>query len=219
MEGILFDNRLLNLHHYKVFLISEHFSVTSPKDRSIFYSGFDPDILRNPTLPPLKNWQLANLLSGAAGFTRFEHTPGGRVLQSDYDSNRDKFNESAWKIIWSLGSAKFAYNVRGNVTAITNGAKLEGVFLETELPILMENKRVTSINCFPKQLLKEFAPHLRDKQSKEKLLNIITNPSFIRAARTIASQSQGFTDKRYHELRDYIAGNRPLGRDYDFGRI
>jgi len=56
--------------------------------------------------------------------------------------------------IWDIVSANLAAAASGNVVTLTAGARPDGVFAQTELPVLMGNQDVTSVDGIPMALLR-----------------------------------------------------------------
>jgi hypothetical protein len=70
---------------------------------------------------------------GLSGFLYGETVDGVRIPNS----------------IWDELSARFASEAVGEVVTITGGASMSRVFYQTELPIILGNPKVTSINGIP----------------------------------------------------------------------
>lgn len=60
--------------------------------------------------------------------------------------------------IWCLASERFAENVQGEVQTHVIDARGDRTFRETELPILLDNEQVTSINGISREELKALSP-------------------------------------------------------------
>jgi hypothetical protein len=60
--------------------------------------------------------------------------------------------------IWDLLSARFVAQARGEVITLTGGARRDGVFAQVELPQLLRNPAVTSIDGIPIAELRRLSP-------------------------------------------------------------
>ncbi|MEB3183695.1 MAG: calcium-binding protein, partial [Cyanobacteriota bacterium] len=60
--------------------------------------------------------------------------------------------------IWDLLSARFVAEARGDVITITGGARPDGVFAQVELPGLLRNPAITSIDGIPISQLRQLTP-------------------------------------------------------------
>jgi hypothetical protein len=105
----------------------------TPHDRSVFYSGPGN---REKALHAAQN-----------GGVPIDATPGGKALNAEnlYGEFSPVTNKEA-DAIWSKASETFANAASGDVTAFVRGALPNRVFGSTELPLLLKNGNVTSIN-------------------------------------------------------------------------
>jgi hypothetical protein len=72
--------------------------------------------------------------------------------------SRDANGNRAANGIWDLLSARFVQRASGNVITLTGGARRDGVFAQVELPQLLRNPAVTSIDGIPTAELRRLAP-------------------------------------------------------------
>jgi len=135
--------RTLPKGYYLATISSPHFDVSTPKDRAIFYSGVDNSVKRMVTGADGKNYRLAGIASGSAGFMHLEGTPGGKWLM---DQDLSHLSPKDVGAVWEAASVKYAKGASGNVTAYVEGAKEEGVFRSKELRALILNPNVSSLN-------------------------------------------------------------------------
>ncbi len=86
--------------------------------------------------------------------------------------------------IWDTLSDRFASNAKGPVFTLTGNARVDGAFAQVELPALLRNPNVTSIDGIPVEILRS----LRLDQA----LKLVSAASELRAARIgIPVDSQG----------------------------
>jgi hypothetical protein len=152
--------------------IAESSSVKS-KDKAVFYSGEG-------------NQQRAIDYAQKTGAVPIDHTPAGKQLNGIYNKafeyygnkllgnkatdavmnkvserygNRRLGNKAADAVMDKV-SERFAKNARGHVNTFVIGAKPERIFRTTELPALLNNSKVKSINGVDRNDLKKL--HDRD---------------------------------------------------------
>jgi Ca2+-binding RTX toxin-like protein len=94
--------------------------------------------------------------------------------------------------IWDTLSERFVSMAQGDVITLTGGARADGAFAQVELPALLRNQAVTSINGIPTEILRTLRP--------DQALKLVNAVSDLRASRIgIPVDSQG----------------RPLAQDAD----
>jgi Ca2+-binding RTX toxin-like protein/PAS domain-containing protein len=76
-----------------------------------------------------------------------------KILSYLYGS-RDADGNRIANGIWDRVSARFAAAASGEVLTLTAGARLDGVFAQSELPVLLANPRVTRIDGIPISVLR-----------------------------------------------------------------
>ena len=150
----------MNAEEYRAHVRSDDFDVSCPHNGAVFYSNhrFDGGHLNRNSADDL-------------GLTRLEQTDGGRWLQAQktYESLETLDGQpTLWTrpdadSVWSEASTKFARSVSGNVTTRVIGAEPDTLFRSKELPALLENQKVTSINGVSREELK--ALYDRDKEA------------------------------------------------------
>lgn len=121
--------------------IVKHGDFATPKDRAVFYSG-----------PGNRNRALHTAQNGGVPI---DATPGGTALNGEnlYGEFSGFTNKEA-DMIWSQASEKFANGASGNITAFVRGASPDRLFGATELPLLLKNDKVLSINGVPAATLR-----------------------------------------------------------------
>jgi hypothetical protein len=119
--------------------VSSIASVDTPRNKSVFYSG-----------PGNRNKALA---STKDGFVPIDGTDCGKQLSKEnlYDEFHPLHAEADSH--WSMASKRYAEGASGDVTAYVQGASPNRVFAQTELPILLQNEKVETINGIPRKLL------------------------------------------------------------------
>ncbi|MBG0809498.1 hypothetical protein IY145_08910 [Methylosinus sp. H3A] len=125
----------------RIAAIADEASVATPKDKAVFYSG--------------EGNRKKALAAAERGSVPIDKTECGRALEAEnlYSEANELRNRTA-DGYWTRASQRFAENASGDVTAYVHGASPDRVFAQTELPVLLENRKVTSINGMPTQLLR-----------------------------------------------------------------
>ena len=146
-------------------------------DRTVLYSG---DIDEGP--PPLGSWKLATGMQAQdPGVLIIDVTERGRFLTSEVfqdamlrafadegfetyaditkarGSAANEFLFSAEEGAWAQASRSFAQSLEGDVVALTSQANPERTFGLVELPALLANPKVKSVNGIPKSTLAQLA--------------------------------------------------------------
>ncbi len=88
-----------------------------------------------------------------------EHTEcGAKLVELGFESTKT-FTKDEVQTVWSEASRRFIAAASGNVTAFVDGADPRSVFCTVELPNILQNKKITTVNgidkfLFAKQLEK-----------------------------------------------------------------
>ena len=119
------------------------FNVSSFNNKAVFYSG-DNDknkarALAQKGLNPIDRTFAGKKLAGIN--ERYRQRFG--LLEGDRRSNK----------VWTLASKRYAQNARGSVKTFVCGSRPNSVFRKTELPTLLKNQKVTSINGIDRNTL------------------------------------------------------------------
>jgi hypothetical protein len=156
---------------------SDEFDVSSPRDGATFWSG---DKVANDTLVEgqpatagdgrprssdeaaegkgyfelSRNYVRAEHAVADGERTRLESTPGGRWLQQQ-DLKAQGFDGNERAALWEEASEKYAQGASGDVSTRIVGAEDTSVFRKVELPTLLDNDKVTSINGVPRDELRQ----------------------------------------------------------------
>jgi len=115
----------------KVQFISKFFSVASPTDGAVFYAG-----------PGTQ--KAAEELAEKTGKTTLGQTSAGQYLDQNLNGS-DAFESTEALDIWRDTSERYAQEASGEVTAVVNNPASDSVFVDTELPALLDNPNVTQI--------------------------------------------------------------------------
>lgn len=135
-------------------LIAETLDVTTPENSIVLYSI--------NYLPTTHNRDLAfDCVKFNPGKMMIEHTPcGAELVKLGFDSV-DKCNLPLEQIVtvWKVASKRFIEAASGNVCAFVDGADRRSVFRSMELPTILQNERILTINGIDKF---EFAKIFKD---------------------------------------------------------
>lgn len=121
---------------------------TTQRDCAVFYCGWSEE------RPAIRYGDEAPKLA-ALGPRCIIEVDAGRELQAKIDAAgaAEQLTEQEKKELWQLASAKFAEAASGHVLLLSDEAKPHYVFIATELPILLNNDKVTDINGVPRKTL------------------------------------------------------------------
>lgn len=125
--------------------------VSTPKDSLVTYS-----ITGQPTK---QNRDKAfAYVTANPGAMMIDHTPcGAKLVEMGLQSSDTGLPPENVMLIWKEASRRLIENASGNVTAFVDGATPESVFISMELPQILSNPKITTINGEPKQ---QFATRL-----------------------------------------------------------
>ena len=125
--------------------IAETFDVATPENSVVLYSI--------SYLPTTENRDRAFACVGAnPGRLMIEHTPCGAALVKLGLDSADKCKLSAEQIaaVWKVASRRFIEAASGNVSAFVDGADPRSVFRSMELPTILQNEHIRTINNMDK---------------------------------------------------------------------
>lgn len=124
--------------------VAKTFDVATPCDGLVVYS-----ISYQPTKV---NRDLAfDYVSKNQGKMMLDHTPcGAKLLELGLASSDTGLSDEDVVLIWKEASKRLIENATGNVTAFVEGADPRSVFCSMELPTLLTNSKVTTINGIDK---------------------------------------------------------------------
>ena len=120
--------------------------VATPKDCAVFFSVSFLPTKEN------KDMAFAYIAANPQAMT-IEQTACGKALldlhlENFAETEADKLTIAA---IWAEASKRYVEQASGNITAFVHGADPRGVFLSTELPAIMRNPAIITINGVKKQ--------------------------------------------------------------------
>ncbi len=94
------------------------------------------------------------------GHLLIEHTEcGAKLVEMGFESTKT-LNKDESMMIWSEASRRFIAGASGNVTAFVEGADPRSVFRTVELPNILQNDKITTVNGMDKFL---FAKQIENK--------------------------------------------------------
>jgi len=128
------------------YIMSHASEFSSPKDHSVFYSGesyTNYDVYLNKD-------RAFEFIENNDTYTTIETTKGGHLLQNVYEN----FERQDANKITSTASQQYAALASGEVRTFVVDASENGIFRSIELPILLDNEKVTSINGVDREELK-----------------------------------------------------------------
>lgn len=119
--------------------IAENFDVVTPKDKVVLYS-----ISYLPTREN-KDKALAFLKEHEDFFT-LDDTPCGKQLISLGLETGSGTPEAEILKIWAIASKRFIQSASGNVTAFVDNADERSTFVSVELPQILKNDKINTVN-------------------------------------------------------------------------
>ena len=137
----------------KAFRVAQDYDVSTPKDSAVLYSV--------NYLPTKENRDNAvEYVKRHPGKMMIEHTDcGAKLVEMGLSSSDCGLSNEEIADIWAIASKRFIEAATGEVIAFVKGADPRGVFRRQELPSMLENANITSINgenkfCFAKRFEK-----------------------------------------------------------------
>lgn len=134
----------MNLYE-QALIVAKTYDVSSPKNSVVLYSI--------SYLPTTRNRDLAFAhIRAHSDQLTIEHTQcGAELVRLGLDS-ADKCHLSAEQIamVWKVASQRFIEAASGNVSAFVQNADPRSVFRSMELPTILQNKRIQTINNLDK---------------------------------------------------------------------
>lgn len=120
--------------------VAKTFDVFTPVDSLVLYS-----ITGQPTKA---NRDLAfAYASEHPGMMMLDHTPcGAKLVEMGFMSNGTGIAEENVMLVWKEASKRLIEQASGNVTAFVDNATEESVFCSMELPIMLGNENIATIN-------------------------------------------------------------------------
>ena len=128
--------------------IASHFDVSTPKDCAVLYSISYQKTTKNRD-------DAYNYVKTHQGFKTLDDTPCGKTLcDLGYQSTNDIASEDL-KEIWKIASERFIAGACGNLTAFVENADKRSTFCKVEMPAVLKNKNIKTINGIDKFLFAE----------------------------------------------------------------
>ena len=131
--------------------IARSYDVSSKENSLVVYSiSFQPTQI---------NWEKAfNYIKNNPDKIMIEHTECGAKLVEMGFENIKTLNQEDIMTIWGEASRRFIAAASGNVTAFVEGADPRSVFITVELPNILQNKNIKTVNNIDKyEFAKQFA--------------------------------------------------------------
>ena len=128
----------------QAFRIAQDYDVSTPKDGIVLYSI--------SYLPTKENRDKAfAYVKSHPGSMMIEHTDcGAKLVELGLSSGDCGLSNEEIADIWSIASKRFISEAKGSVTAFVNNADPRSVFCRMELPNILTNPKLTSINGIEK---------------------------------------------------------------------
>ena len=120
--------------------VAKTFDVSTPKDKLVLYS------ITN--LPTKENREQAfAYVASHPGSMMIEHTPcGAKLVEMGFLSSESGVSQEELVLIWKEASKRMINSAKGNVTAFVKNADSTSVFRTMELPTILNNAHIKTIN-------------------------------------------------------------------------
>lgn len=124
--------------------VAKTYDVSTPENCLVTYSVTN--------LPTKENREEAfAFVTAHPGMMMIEHTPcGAKLVEMGFLSSETGLSDEDVVLIWKEASKRFIDEASGNVTAFVNGAVPESVFRSMELPTILNNPHIKTINGIDK---------------------------------------------------------------------
>lgn len=138
----------------KAIEVARTFDVQTPEDSAVLYSV--------SYLPTKENREKAfDYVKKNSGKMVIEYTDcGAKLVELGLSSSDSGFSDDEKADIWGIASKRFINSAKGGVIAFVNGADSRSVFCTQELPTILSNPNITTINGEDKY---KFAEKLKSK--------------------------------------------------------
>lgn len=132
----------------KALQVAKNYDVTTPKDSLVLYSV--------SFLPTKENRDKAFAYTAEhPGSMMIEHTPcGAKLVEMGLASSASSLSDEDVALVWKEASKRLIDQASGNITAFVAGADARSVFVSMELPSILANPEITTINQLPKAKFK-----------------------------------------------------------------
>lgn len=131
--------------------IAKTYDVSTPENSLVLYS------ITN--LPTKENREQAfAYVASHPGAMMIEHTPcGAKLVEKGFLSSDTGLSDEDVSLIWKEASKRLLEQARGNITAFVKGAVDISVFCSMELPTILNNSEIQTINNIDKfEFAKQF---------------------------------------------------------------
>lgn len=128
--------------------VAKTYDVATPKDGLVLYSITGQPDKHNRD-------DAFAYVAAHKGAMMIEHTPcGSKLVEMGLSSSKPPFSEGKAVLVWHEASRRMIEQASGNVTAFVANAVPESVFRTIELPLILQNAKIKTVNGVDK---KEFA--------------------------------------------------------------
>ncbi len=125
--------------------VAKTFDVSTPENALVTYS-----ITGQPT--KANRDKAFAYVAANPGAMMIEHTPcGAKLIEMGLQSSDSGISAENVMLIWKEASRRLIESASGNVTAFVDDARPESVFRTMELPQILANPEIKTINGEPKE--------------------------------------------------------------------
>lgn len=189
------------------------------ENQSAFYSGHlgNQQIGQNSFGENINyNSQLARDNADKYGHTLIEHTEAGQIIDKQFEQWRlagKDISEGLENKVWEKASEQYAQQAQGDVVAYNLNAQPDGIYRQTELPNLVENENVSSINGFTRDEINNLPDEV--KQDSDKLDAALSGYSYINDNFTTSDQKYEpwrveYKGEQSESIETVVNENKPL---------
>jgi len=133
----------MNLDYKEGLKIAQDFDVSTKEDCAVVYSVSYLASIEN------KHKAYAYVKSHKICKT-IDDTPCGKSLcEKGFQCTNDEATSDV-KEIWQIASRRFVLSASGNLTAFVDGADMRSTFCSVEIPEILKNEKITTINGIDK---------------------------------------------------------------------
>ena len=127
----------------QAFAIAQTADVSTPQDSVVLYSiSYQPSDAN-------KRKAMEYLRLNPDKKTLDDTECGKKLIALGLETGNENPNTEILKV-WAIASARFIKEVRGNVTAFVDNADKRSTFVSIELPLILQNEKVSKINGIDK---------------------------------------------------------------------
>lgn len=120
--------------------IAQTYDVSSPMNSVVLYSVSFLPTKQNKfnALDYIKNNKYKMLID--------DTICGKKLIELGLDDGTSGLPDNEVREVWQVASKRFIMEAKGEVRAFVNGADPRSVFISVELPLLLQNPNITTIN-------------------------------------------------------------------------